>query len=212
MRVGCTLQNCVEAGVFASRQQSRSEGAFRAASPAPIPPSLIGNGRDAIFMNRDVVEIAKAILHAFQPREELLPTLRRLLAREKVGEELRGVSHLLGLNAQLVTAAGVESGERFALLAATTFAVRETPPADADRRRDPPWLARAGGAGVLRSGTSSRYPYWNTLVYPAFASYVATSGCVPTESSRRQSSRGASKEPVHKEWFRRSGERLAPTC
>jgi hypothetical protein len=25
--------------------------------------------------------------------------------------------------------------------------VRETPPADADRRRDPPWLARAGGPG-----------------------------------------------------------------
>ena len=59
MRVGCTLQNCVKAGVFAPRQQSRSEGALRAASPAPIPPSLIGNGRDAIFMNRDVVEIAQ---------------------------------------------------------------------------------------------------------------------------------------------------------
>jgi hypothetical protein len=83
MRVGCTLQNCVKAGVFASRQQSRSEGALRAASPVPILPSLIGNGRDAIFMNRDVVEIAQAILHAFQPREELLPALRRFLAREK---------------------------------------------------------------------------------------------------------------------------------
>src|SRR5215468_10734280 len=125
MRGGCTLQHRVEAGVFASRQQSRSEGALRAASPAPILPSLIGNGRVAIFMNRDVVEIAQAILHAFQPREELLPTLRRLLAREKVGEELRCVSHLLGLNAQLMTAAGVEPGERSALLADLLEAARQ---------------------------------------------------------------------------------------
>ena len=125
MRVGCTLQNRVEAGVFASRQQSRGEGALRAASPAPIPPSLIGNGRDAILMNRDVVEIAQAILHAFQPREELLPTFRRLLAREDGGEELRCVSHLLGLNAQLMTAAGVEPGERFALLADLLEAARQ---------------------------------------------------------------------------------------
>src|SRR5215831_17322924 len=34
MRVGCTLQNRVEAGVFATRQQSRGEGALRVASPA----------------------------------------------------------------------------------------------------------------------------------------------------------------------------------
>jgi hypothetical protein len=59
-------------------------------------------------MDRDVVEVAQAILHAFQPREELLPTLQRLLAREKAGEELRCVSHFLSLNAQLVTAAGIE--------------------------------------------------------------------------------------------------------
>src|SRR6516165_4561666 len=89
MRVGCTLQNCVEAGVFAARQQSRGEGTLRAASPAPIPPCLTGNGRDAIFMDRDVVEVAQAILHAFQPREELLPTFRRLLAREDGGEDRR---------------------------------------------------------------------------------------------------------------------------
>jgi hypothetical protein len=105
MRVGCTLQNRIETGVLAARQQSRSEGALRAASPAPILPPLTGNGRDAIFMNRDVVEVAQAILHAFQPREELLPTFRRLLARENGGEELRCVSHLLGLNAQLMTPA-----------------------------------------------------------------------------------------------------------
>jgi hypothetical protein len=35
----------------------------------------------------------------------------------------------------------------------------------------------------------------NGFVYLAFALYVATGGCVPTESSRRQRSRGASKEP-----------------
>ena len=99
MRISCTFQNRVEAGVFATGQQSRSEGARRTVSPAPFPPSLIGNGRDAIFMDRDVVEVAQAILHAFQPREELLPTLQRLLAREKVGEEFRCVSHFLGLNA-----------------------------------------------------------------------------------------------------------------
>src|SRR5262249_14990685 len=103
MRVGCTLQNRVEAGVFPTPQQSRGEGALGAASPASISPSLTGNGRDAIFMDCDVVEIAQAILHAFQSREEFLPTFRRLLAREDCGEELRCVSHLLGLNAQLMT-------------------------------------------------------------------------------------------------------------
>src|SRR5262249_60078278 len=90
-----------------------------------IPRSLIGNGRDAIFMNRDVVEVAQAILHAFQRREELLPTLRRLLAGEEPGEELRCVSHFLGLNAQLVTAAGVEAGVPFALLPGLLLAAGE---------------------------------------------------------------------------------------
>jgi hypothetical protein len=33
MRVGCTLQNRVKAGVFAARQQSCSEGALRTVSP-----------------------------------------------------------------------------------------------------------------------------------------------------------------------------------
>src|SRR5215831_19788900 len=125
MSVGCTLQNRIETGVLATRQQSRSERALRAASPAPIAPPLAGNGRDAIFMNRDVVEVAQAILHAFQPREELLPTFRRLLAREKAGEELRRISHLLGLDAQLMTAAGVEPGEHFAPLANLLEAARQ---------------------------------------------------------------------------------------
>jgi hypothetical protein len=34
----------------------------------------------------------------------------------------------------------------------------------------------------------------NGFIYLAFALYVATGGCVPTESSRRQRSHGASKE------------------
>src|SRR5262249_51812583 len=50
---------------------------------------------------------------------------RRRLAREEPGEELRCVSHLLGLNAQLVTAAGVELVERFALLADLLEAARQ---------------------------------------------------------------------------------------
>ena len=111
------MQNRVKARVFAARQQSRSEGALRTVSPAPCPPSLFGNGRNAIFMNRDVVEVAQAVLHAFQPREKLLPTLRRLLAREQAGEELRCVSDFLGLNAQLMTAADIEPREPFTFLA-----------------------------------------------------------------------------------------------
>jgi hypothetical protein len=106
-------------------QQPRGKGALGISSPVPTPPALIGNGRDAIFMNRDVVEIAEAILHAFQRREKLLPTLRRLLAREEPGKELRCVSHLLGLYAQLVTAVGVEAIERFALLADFLEAARQ---------------------------------------------------------------------------------------
>src|SRR5262249_37963407 len=94
-------------------------------SPAPAPPALIGDGRDAIFMNRDVVEFTQAILHVLQRREKLLPTLRHLLPREKAGEELRCVSHLLRLNAQLVTAAGIEPGEHFALLADLLEAARQ---------------------------------------------------------------------------------------
>jgi hypothetical protein len=41
--------------------------------------------------------------------------------------------------------------------------------------------------------------------------YVITGGHVPTESGRRQKSRGASTEPVHKERIRRGGGLLART-
>src|SRR5262249_37556276 len=117
MGLGCIFHDRIEAGVLAARQQPCGEGPLRGSSPAPAPPALIGDGRDAIFMNRDVVEFTQAILHVLQRREKLLPTLRHLLPREKAGEELRCVSHLLRLNAQLVTAAGIEPGEHFALLA-----------------------------------------------------------------------------------------------
>src|SRR5262245_64081675 len=125
MGVGCIFHNRVEAGVLAARQQSRGEGALRVSSPTPAPPALSSNGRDAIFMNGDVVEVTQAILHVLERREKLLPTLRRLLAGEEAGEELGCVSHLLGLNAQLVTAAGIEPGEHFALLADLLEAVRQ---------------------------------------------------------------------------------------
>src|SRR5215831_8668580 len=116
MGVDCILQNRVETGVLAARQQSSGKGALRVSSPAPAPP-LIGDGRDAIFMDGDVVEVAQAILHVLERGEKLLPALRRLFAGEEAGEELRCVSHLLGLNAQLVTAAGIEPGEHFSPLA-----------------------------------------------------------------------------------------------
>src|SRR5262249_49140696 len=75
MGVAGTLQNGVQAGVLAARQQPRGKGALRIPSAAATPPALISNGRDTIFMNCDVVEIAQTILHAFQSREKLLPTL-----------------------------------------------------------------------------------------------------------------------------------------
>src|SRR5262245_25166556 len=125
MGLGCIFHDRIEAGVLAARQQPCGEGTLRVSSPAPAPPALIGDGRDAIFMNRDVVEFTQAILHVLQRREKLLPTLRHLLPREKAGEELRCVSHLLRLNAQLVTAAGIEPGEHFALLADLLEAARQ---------------------------------------------------------------------------------------
>src|SRR5262245_21252389 len=125
MGVGCIFHNRVEAGVLAARQQSRGEGALRISSPTPAPPALSSNGRDAIFMDSDVVEVAQAILHVLERREKLLPTLRRLLAGEEAGKEVGCVSHLLGLNAQLVTAAGIEPGEHFALLADLLKAARQ---------------------------------------------------------------------------------------
>src|SRR5262245_57797770 len=97
MGVGCIFHNRVEAGVLAARQQTRGEGALRVSSPAPAPPALSSNGRDAIFMDGDVVEVTQAILHVLERREKLLPTLRRLLAGEEAGKELGCVSHLLGL-------------------------------------------------------------------------------------------------------------------
>src|SRR5262249_27385560 len=124
MGVDCILQNRVETGVLAARQQSSGKGALRVSSPAPAPP-LIGDGRDAIFMDGDVVEVTQAILHVLERREKLVPTLRRLLAGEEAGKELGCVSHLLGLNAQLVTAAGIEPGEHFALLADLLEAARQ---------------------------------------------------------------------------------------
>src|SRR5262245_36640398 len=83
MGVGCIFHNRVEAGLLAARQQSRGEGALRVSSPALAPPALLGNGRDAIFMDGDVVEVAQAILHVLERREKFLPTLRRLLAGEE---------------------------------------------------------------------------------------------------------------------------------
>src|SRR5262249_176909 len=115
MGVDCILQNRVETGVLAARQQSSGKGALRVSSPAPAPP-LIGDGRDAIFMDGDVVEVAQAILHVLERGEKLLPALRRLFAGEEAAEQLRWVSHLLGLNAQLGTGAGIEPGEHFSLL------------------------------------------------------------------------------------------------
>src|SRR5262245_64824781 len=79
MGVACIFHNRVEAGVLAARQQSRGEGALRVSSPALAPPALIGNGRDAIFMDGDVVEITQAILHVLERQEKLVPTLDAFL-------------------------------------------------------------------------------------------------------------------------------------
>jgi hypothetical protein len=65
----------------------------------------------------DVVEIAQAILHAFERQKELFTALRRLSAREEVGEELRRVAHLLRLDAKPVAASRIELGQLFVLLA-----------------------------------------------------------------------------------------------
>src|SRR5262245_35061298 len=72
MGVGCIFHNRVEAGVLAARQQTRGEGALRVSSPTPAPPAFSSNGRDAIFMDGDVVEVTPAILHVLERREKLL--------------------------------------------------------------------------------------------------------------------------------------------
>ena len=124
MRVISALQNPIETGVLATGQQSGSESAFWAAAEV-TSPAAIGYGRDPVFVDCDVVEIAQAILHVFEGREELRAPPRRLLAGEEVGEEFRGVTHLLRLDAELVAASRIEPGELLDLLADLAEAPRQ---------------------------------------------------------------------------------------
>jgi hypothetical protein len=64
---------------------------------------------------------------------------------------------------------------------------------------------QAGGKIVTIGIDDLGCPYWNGLVSPAFALYVRAGGQVPTKSSRRQRSRGASKGSVHKERIQTRG-------
>src|SRR5262245_65286671 len=107
----------VEAGVFVAGPQSGGKVAFRVAAPTPATPAAAGNGRNAVLVHGNVVEVAKAILQVLECRKELLPALPRLLAWKHAGEELRRVADLLGLNAQLVTATGIELRQLLAPLA-----------------------------------------------------------------------------------------------
>src|SRR5262249_20883281 len=93
-------------------------------SPSALP-AAVGDGRDPVLVHRDVVEVAKAVLDAFERRQELRAPPRRLLAGEEVGEELRGVAHLLRLDAELVAASRMEPGKLLALLADLAEAPRQ---------------------------------------------------------------------------------------
>src|SRR2546429_7572252 len=95
----------------AAVQHPRRKCTLAASCPAPLAPSVARNRPDPILMHDDVIEIAQAILCAFERREELVPAFEYLLAREEGGEELRCVTHLLGLDAQLVTVPRTELGE-----------------------------------------------------------------------------------------------------
>jgi hypothetical protein len=68
-----------------------------------------------------------------------------------------------------------------------------------------PICAPAGVGNLRAHARMLGNPYWNGLVSPAFALYVSAGGQVPTKSSRRQKSRGASKGSVHKECIRTRG-------
>src|SRR5262245_25847920 len=72
---------------------------------------------DEILVDGDVVEIAEAVLQALESGQKILAPLRRALAREQVGEELRSVAQLLRLDTQLVASAHVELRQRLAPLA-----------------------------------------------------------------------------------------------
>src|SRR5262249_25162114 len=57
------------------------------------------------------------VLHAFERGQKLFTPPRRLLAGKQVGEELRCIAHLLGLDAELVALPRREAGELLAPLA-----------------------------------------------------------------------------------------------
>src|SRR5262245_29071511 len=114
MRIAGACQDRIEARVLAPGQQPGREGALGAAAPAPALPATIGDGRDPVLVHRDVVEVAQAVLHAFERGKKLRAPPRRLLAGEEIGEELRRVAHLLCLDAELVAASRIEPGELLA--------------------------------------------------------------------------------------------------
>src|SRR5262245_51135151 len=117
VRVAGACQDRIKTRVLAPGQQPGREGALGAAASLSALPAAVGDGRDPVLVHRDVVEIAEAVLHAFERGQELRTPPRRFLAGKEVGEELRGVAHLLRLDAELVAAPGIEPGELLALLA-----------------------------------------------------------------------------------------------
>src|SRR5215472_1989631 len=76
-------------------------------------------------MHGDVVEIAEPILHALKRGKKLLAPFQCPLGREQRGEELRRITQLLGLDAELVTAACIEPRQPSAFLANLAPAPRQ---------------------------------------------------------------------------------------
>ena len=58
------------------------------------PPGANADSSHALLVHCDVIEIAEAVLQALEGDKEMLPPLRRPLAREQTGEEFRCVAQL----------------------------------------------------------------------------------------------------------------------
>ena len=101
----------VHAGVLAPGEQTSGKDAARICSA-----TTHAHCRDAFFMHGDVVKIAKAILQELKRGKKLLAPFQRPLGRKQRGKKLRGITQLLGLDAQLVAAACIEPRQLSAFL------------------------------------------------------------------------------------------------
>ena len=68
-------------------------------------------------MHGDVIQVAERILQLFQPGDESVPPLIGLFAGKNGSEKFRGITHLFGLDPQLMAPARRKLAQMFAALA-----------------------------------------------------------------------------------------------